>query len=86
MSQVKTKSAKLKTLMTYRAFVDGFNDVRAGAPFNYDYSTDVDKQWQYERGRMLALYWKGDNVKNGARIRWDALEAMNKAVWERVVI
>ena len=81
----RIKGTTLRSVMTKKAFNDGFKACRNGAPFDYDYSRDTNTQWAYERGRLFALVFRGE-VKSGNRICNGAVYAMNGAIWEKTVI
>ena len=70
--QIQTKNTTTTAVIRSRAFVQGFNEVKAGKPLNYDaYPYDTNKQWDYERGRQFALLFNG-KIKNGARVTHSA--------------
>lgn len=77
--QITTKSVKARGIMSSRAFVDGFTDVRKGKPFQYDYSQDLDTQWAYERGRILACTFNGP-LKSDRRVTYEAIMALGEAL------
>jgi hypothetical protein len=66
---VPTRPVSVIDIMRTRAFADGFAAARAGRPFDPDYATKwlksgrsnrqgtdlVDVQWDYERGRHVAM-------------------------------
>jgi hypothetical protein len=84
----KTHMVKLKTVMHTAAFVRGFKEVLSGIPMDYDVYNDSDAsndRFSYERGRMFGHVYNG-KLKNGRRVTYEALAAMNDAVYNRVVI
>jgi hypothetical protein len=48
--QVPTQGVPTERIMLDRAFIRGFDEVRAGRPFDYF----ADDAWEYERGRLFA--------------------------------
>ena len=68
-----TKMARVSTIMASRDFVDGFNEVRKGKPFDYSRECKAD-EWYYERGRQLALIYSGP-LKEGRRVLNEAYRA-----------
>lgn len=82
--QVQTKKASLRGAVNSKAFMDGVRSVRKNKPFNYDYSTVVNDQWNYERGRQFALVWFGE-VKEGRHVTWAAMVAADRAFKEGVI-
>lgn len=68
-----TKAVRITTLMASRDFVDGFNEVRKGKPFDYSRESKRD-QWFYERGRQLALIYGGP-LKSGRTVLGEAFRA-----------
>lgn len=77
--QHETRSAKLTTILSRRAVVDGFNSIRKNKPFDYEAcDRDAHYGWQYERGRLLAIVYKGP-LKEGRYVTRGALEAWKQA-------
>lgn len=84
--QVTTKMQKVESIMRRAPFVRGFKDVRRGKPMDYDaYLHVTNDRWDYERGRSFALVYSGD-LKNGARLTWQAKAAMQSALVNRLII
>lgn len=81
--QVSSSVASLRKFMSSRNFVDGFESVRRGRPF--DYSRDLASAWAYERGRLLATIY-GGALKNGQRVRDDAIDAYVEARRSGIII
>jgi hypothetical protein len=57
-SQVETTKASVEWVMRDPSFAAGVNDVRRGLPPRFDdpkMADDIDKQWNYERGRFWAI-------------------------------
>jgi hypothetical protein len=54
--QVPTKRVSIRSIMSSPSFARGFNDVRAGVPFDWRYGAGPNARasWDYERGRLLA--------------------------------
>lgn len=65
------KMVRIATIMASRDFVDGFNEVRKGKPFDYRRECKADA-WSYERGRQLAMIYSGP-LKEGRRLIDDAV-------------
>jgi hypothetical protein len=83
--QVQTTPGSLRGAVNSKVFMDGVRAVRKGKPLNYDYSTIVNDQWNYERGRQFALLWDGP-VKNGRQVTYSAMFAANNAFKDGVII
>lgn len=84
--QVSTKRAKLTTILSRRSVVDGFASIRKNKPFDYDScDKDSDYAWGYERGRLLAIIFKGD-LKHGRYVNPDALSAWRQGRSEGVLL
>ena len=83
--QVQTKATSARGIMASKAFGDGFRDAREGKPFQYEYSTHIDTQWAYERGRILAQIYKG-RLKINRAVSNGAMVAMVTAVREGVLL
>ena len=73
------KSVKLLTLLRRAEFVYGFNERRAGKPFDPEKYTDARDQWTYERGRQLAVVYHGP-LKNGRTVCNEAALAYQSEV------
>lgn len=74
--QQLTINVKIKDLLNSDSFCKGFDDVRNKKPFDYNY-VDLNasnKAWLYERGRMLAMFYKG-NLKENGTVAFDAILA-----------
>jgi len=70
--QIQTKTVKSSTIMRSKAFVEGFQSVRRGEALDYNrHRLDTRAQWNYERGRLLALQFTGA-LKFGQRLNPDA--------------
>jgi hypothetical protein len=69
--QIQTKPTTTTAVIRSRAFVRGFNEVKAGKPLNYDAFLDSNDQWNYERGRQFALLFNGA-LKKGAKVTMSA--------------
>lgn len=84
--QHQTKSAKLTTILSRKSVVDGFNSIRKNQPFDYD-SCDKDPfyGWGYERGRLLAIVYKGP-LKEGRYVTHGALQAWLRAKAEGAIL
>jgi hypothetical protein len=55
--QVPTSRTTFRKIMSRVAFALGVADVRAGKPYRPDFDSwsDIDAQWNYERGRQWAV-------------------------------
>ena len=81
-AQVKTRNVTYKTVMRTAAFMRGFRETREGLPMDYEAYTgdgDTNNRWQYERGRQFGILYAGP-VKDGGRVRWDAIHALQEAL------
>lgn len=84
----KTRMVKLNSVMHTAAFVRGFKEVLSGVPMDYDVYNEhgaSNDRFSYERGRMFGHVYKG-KLKDGRRVTYNALNAMNDAVYNRVII
>lgn len=71
--QMKTRPVTLGTVMRSKPFVEGFQSVRKGKPLEYErYGADTRAQWNYERGRLLALEFDG-TLKSGREVNYGAM-------------
>jgi hypothetical protein len=53
MQQIRTYGTTTKAIMSTPAFRRGFEDVRAGKPFDWRVGSNDDSAWGYERGRLF---------------------------------
>jgi len=84
-AQVKTRTVSFKSVMRTAAFMRGVREARKGLPMDYnayDNERSTDNRWNYERGRQFGLLYSG-NVKDGGRVRWDAIYALRDALGAR---
>ena len=75
----------LKSVMHTAPFNRGFKEALAGKPMDYnayDYQND---QFAYERGRHFAALYQG-TIKNNKKIRYEALDKFNEAVYKNYII
>ena len=79
-----TKTVSIRSLMSSRDFVDGFNEARAGKPFDYNREATRDS-WFYERGRQLALIYNG-RLKEGRYLLDEAVRAYVDARRSGVIV
>ena len=80
-AQIKTRVVTFKSVMRSAAFMRGVREAREGLPMDYkayDNERNTDNRWSYERGRQFGLLYAGD-VKDGGRVRWDAVHALKAA-------
>ena len=85
MSQIKTKTVKITTVMRQSGFVAGFRDARAGKPFRYDAFVEKGQHWSYERGRIFGLLFHGE-LKIGQKITGEALREANRLFKDGTII
>lgn len=82
-TQITGNIISIRKFMASRNFVDGFESVRRGKPFDYD--RPVGAAWAYERGRQLATIYSGA-LKEGRRVRDAAIAAYTDARRAGVII
>ena len=80
-----TSNTTIRSVVASKAFNDGVRDIRKGKTINYDYSQDINKQWNYERGRQFALAYDGD-VKEGRHINYKAILAAVNLFMHRAIL
>ena len=86
MSQVKTKNTSVRSIIYRAAFVKGFNEVKTGKPFDYDYAPrEPNDLWAYERGRLFAFVFDG-KLKSGNKVLMSAMTAFASAYFDKAVI
>ena len=81
-AQIKTRNVTFKSVMRTAAFMRGVREAREGLPMDYkayDNERSTDNRWNYERGRQFGLLYAGP-VKDGGRVRWDAIHALQAAL------
>jgi hypothetical protein len=83
--QIQTKSTTTHAVIRSRAFVRGFNEVKAGKPLNYDAFLDSNDQWNYERGRQFALCFNGA-LKKGAKVTMSAAVMLGLELHRKSII
>jgi hypothetical protein len=84
--QIQTKPTTTTAVIRSRAFVQGFNEVKAGKPLNYDaFPYDSNKQWDYERGRQFALCFNGA-LKKGAKVTHTAALMLGIEIHRKSII
>jgi hypothetical protein len=84
--QVPTKDTTILGIMRTAAFSTGFKEARAGKPIRYEaYDHDANGQWNYERGRMLGLIFKGP-LKVGRAINRGAAIQFSIAIGNKVIL
>lgn len=80
-AQISTRLVKTSTILRSAAFVRGFREARKGVPMDYDAFTgagETKDRWNYERGRQFG-YVYASALKEGARVRYDAIRGWNEA-------
>lgn len=84
--QVAGVRVTVKSVMKSSNFRKGFDDVREGRPFDYDFVDRIGAKaaWHYERGRLLATVFEG-KLKVGNAVQPAALAAYKKARAERLI-
>jgi hypothetical protein len=84
--QVPTKNTGILGIMRTAAFSTGFKEAHAGKPIRYDaYDHDANGQWNYERGRMLGLIFKGP-LKVGKAINRGAALQFSFAIGQKIIL
>jgi len=84
-TQVETRFRKFTVTMRCTAFVRGFREANQGKPLDYTaYENRPNDQWNFERGRQFAFIYQG-KLKNGNRLAWQAVEAMNHAILSNAI-
>ena len=84
-TQVGIKFRKFTVTMRCAAFVRGFREANQGKPLDYTaYENRPNDQWNFERGRQFAFIYQG-KLKNGNRLAWQAVEAMNHAILSNAI-
>lgn len=85
MSQfVGINSNNIKSLMSTKAFNEGFKDVRNKRQFRYDIFLPEAEAWAYEIGRQFALSYIGP-VKFGRKISVMAEAALYELIRSGVI-
>jgi len=86
LKQMKTKDTGILNIMRTAAFSTGFKESRAGKPIRYDaYEHDANGQWNYERGRLLGLIFKGP-LKVGRAVNRGAAIQLALAFHPKVIL
>ena len=85
MGNALTKSITCKSIITAAAFRKGYEDAKKGIPLNPDAFATGNDVWHYERGRQFAFCYDG-RLKEGNRVRLDALYALGNAMYAGHVI
>ena len=75
--QVTTRRVTIVSILRAKAFVTGFSDARKGVAFDPDKYRSTKDQWDYERGRLLALTFDGD-LKEGRMVTTAAIYAYDR--------
>jgi hypothetical protein len=86
--QVETVSCTFKSIMRTKHFNLGVDDILKNNGWNISYDTwDTNKQWNYERGRLYAIYTKGlVPVKNKKAVTSQAIYAYINGKLEKTII
>lgn len=85
MSNATKRNASLISILRTRAFGAGFRSYRAGEPLDTDRYRGITDQWNYERGRMLAAFYRGA-LRSDRRVARAAVIAANEAVYSGALI
>lgn len=84
--QVPTKQTGILGIMRTAAFSNGFREARAGKPIRYDaFEHDANGQWNYERGRLFGLIFKGP-LKVGRAINRGAALQLSIAIGQKIIL
>jgi hypothetical protein len=78
MANAFTRHVTLRSIITAAAFRIGYEEAKKGLPLDADFA-DYKMVWHYERGRQFAFYYDG-RLKDGNRVRWDAIHALAEAI------
>ena len=82
------KKGRVKVQETLRSapFRKGFDEARAGKPFDYAWvdSVKTSEAWRYERGRLLATIYEG-KLKTGNRVENGAIAAYKLAKTQHLI-
>ena len=78
MANAKTRTVTLRSIISCAAFRKGYEEAKKGLPLAAD-GFRYNQVWQYERGRQFAFCYDG-RLKDGNRVRMDALCALNRAM------
>jgi hypothetical protein len=84
--QVPTKDTTILGIMRTAAFSTGFKEARAGKPIRYEaYDHDANGQWNYERGRLFGIIFRGP-LKVGKAINRGAAIQFSIAIGNKVIL
>ena len=86
--QLKTVPCTFKSIMRTKHFNLGVEDITNNKGWNISYDRwTADKQWNYERGRLYAIYTKGQvPVKNKKAVRSQAIYAYLNGKLEKSIL
>ena len=84
MANANTHGVTLRSIITSSAFRKGYEEAKKGLPLTAD-GFEYNQVWQYERGRQFAFCYDG-RLKDGNRVRINALRALNRAMNARHVL
>jgi len=84
MANASTRRITSRSIMKTAAFKKGYEEAKKGLPLNSDGFVGKDA-WHYERGRLFAFCYNG-KIKEGRRLRMDALFAFQQAYYEDSII
>lgn len=86
--QLKTVPCTLKSIMRTKHFNLGVEDITNNKGWNISYDRwTADKQWNYERGRLYAIYTKGQvPVKNKKAVTSQAIYAYLNGKLEKAIL
>lgn len=84
--QVHTKKTTIPGIIRSAPFVQGYAEVKAGKPLNPDaFPDDVNKQWNYERGRLFGHLFDGP-LKKGRALNFGAVVHFGQAVANKAIM
>jgi hypothetical protein len=86
--QLQTVPCTFKSIMRTKHFNLGVEDIINNKGWNISYDKwDVNKQWNYERGRLYAIYTKGRvPVKNKKAVTSQAIYAYLNGKLEKSIL
>jgi len=84
MGNANVRRITSRSIMGTSAFKKGYEEAKKGLPLNSDHFNPTDA-WHYERGRLFAFCYNG-KIKEGRRLRMDALFAFQQAYYEDSII
>ena len=88
MRNAPIKKKSLAAIMRRRAFVVGFNDAVSGHPMRSEYLDNQDgrQAWSYERGRHFGILRPDIVLKDGNKVRRDAIFEYSDLIKNGIII